>query len=144
MFTRIKLSEHPDATIDVYNTHMEAGGSKEEDAMRLEQFEHILKLMETHSKGRAVIVMGDTNLRLNDPQDVPAILKLNKEGGMVDSCEATGCKEPNHIDRFHFRSGDKITLKADKWTRELAFVDDKGADLSDHPAISTAFSWSIK
>ncbi|MCO4762254.1 MAG: hypothetical protein KC502_12160 [Myxococcales bacterium] len=144
MFTRIALSDHPDAVLDVYNTHMEAGGGKEDNAVRAEQVDHVIKLIEENSKGHAVLFMGDTNLRPSKAVDKTQIDKLDKAAGLVDACAAVTCPETNHIDRFHFRSGDKVKLTATSWKNEKKFIDDKGKDLSDHPAISTHFTWKLK
>ena len=97
--------------------------------------------MQEQSAGRALIFMGDMNMRPSDPPDKVELDRL-AAFGLSDLCESVGCAEPDHIDRVVFRSGAALTLKATAWAREASFVDDKGVDLSDHPAISGGFDWS--
>jgi hypothetical protein len=53
-----------------------------------------------------------------------------------------GCPEPERIDRLFFRASDAVLLEALSWTRESAFIDEQGVDLSDHDALSARFAWS--
>ena len=54
--------------VDVYNTHLEAGGGEEDDLARLNQIDQIVAAMNGWSAGRAVIFTGDTNLH---PDEAP-------------------------------------------------------------------------
>ena len=56
--------------LDIYNTHHEAGGGDADSTVREEQVAAIIASMEGRSAGRAVLLMGDTNLRWSDPEDV--------------------------------------------------------------------------
>lgn len=126
--------------LDIYNTHHEAGGGAEDDAARRSQVEQVLASLEGRSQGRAILFMGDTNLRWSDAEDVNE-LELYEGAGLVDACEATGCEEPDHIDRFYTRSSATLTLTATEWVRDERFVDAEGVDLSDHPAIGAVLRW---
>ena len=128
--------------LDIYNTHHEAGGSEEDNVAREVQVDAILASMDGRSSGRAVLLMGDTNLHWSDPEDVPA-LETYRDAGLIDACDLTGCPEPDHIDRFLMRSSDTLDITATDWWRDERFVDGDGVDLSDHPAIGGTFSWSV-
>ncbi len=143
MVTRLKLSAHPDAELDVYNTHLEAGGSAKDEAVRAEQIQHLAKLMTTYSKGRAVLFMGDTNLHPHQAVDRKEIQALDLAAGLTETCATVQCPEPNHIDRVHYRSSASLKLQATAWKRDTSFVDSAGEDLSDHPAITATFSWQV-
>ena len=143
-FQLARLRLGPGAEVDVLNTHMEAGGAEEDEAAREGHVEQIARALESWSQGRALVVMGDTNLHPGRPTDQLLIDRLVSEADLEDSCRATGCTETSHIDRIFFRSGDDVLLSPTSWSREESFVDSDGEDLSDHPAISASFAWSLR
>ena len=58
------FAEHwlsPSVSVHVYNLHMDAGRSQEDYRARARQIEQLLRAIERHSHGRALIVAGDTN-----------------------------------------------------------------------------------
>lgn len=128
--------------LDIYNTHHEAGGGEADNAVREDQVAAIIASMDGRSAGLAVLLMGDTNLRWSDPEDV-AGLEAYRDAGLLDACDLTSCPEPDHIDRFLMRSSDTLDITATDWWRDERFVDDSGVDLSDHPAIGGRFVWSV-
>lgn len=129
--------------LDVYNTHHEAGGGEEDDAARRSQVQEAIASIDGRSSGRAVVFTGDFNLRWTDPQDVDE-LQLYVDAGLRDACDEVGCPEDDHIDKVFLRSSDQLELEVLSWSRELQFVDEAGADLSDHPAIAVEVGWSIR
>lgn len=140
LFNRLQLAEG--AEIDLYTTHLDAGGDAEDDLARATQVGEALTFIKKHSQGRAVIFLGDFNLRPSDPPDKPQLDRIVAEANLKTACDALACAEPNHIDRIYFRSGDGLTLAAKSWQVQKQFVDSKGEDLSDHPAIGARFAWS--
>jgi len=136
-----RLELGPGASVDVCNLHMEAGGGEEDEAARSQQVEQLLAALAHRSAGRALIVVGDTNLRPSDEADLPLLERLRAAAELEDVCDTTACPEPDHIDRFLFRSGWEVVLRAESWTRQTNFVDDSGQALSDHPALSARFRW---
>lgn len=126
--------------LDIYNTHHEAGGGEEDDAARRSQVEQVLASMAGRSAGRAILFMGDTNLRWSDEEDVDE-LELYASAGLIDACDATACPEPDHIDRFYTRDSETLALTVTEWLRDERFVDGDGMDLSDHPAIGMSLEW---
>jgi endonuclease/exonuclease/phosphatase family metal-dependent hydrolase len=130
-------------SLDVYNTHHEAGGGDEDNAARLSQVEEVLAAMDEHSAGRAVLFLGDFNLHGDDPEDQPP-LDLYYGYGLEDACDVLACPEPGRIDRAWFRSGDTLDLTPTDWAVQEQFVDAQGEDLSDHEPIAVGFDWAVR
>ncbi len=126
----------------VYNLHMDAGGHEEDQAARSAQVDQLLSDIATRGEGWAVIVGGDTNLRMERPGDVVSLDRLLAEAGLADSCRTLACDQ-EHIDRVLFRSGTSLQLSPSNWTVPQQFVDDAGEDLSDHQPVSVTFDWSL-
>jgi hypothetical protein len=129
--------------LDLYNTHHEAGGGDADNAAREAQVQEVIDSIADRSEGRAVLFMGDTNLRWSDPEDV-AGLQLYAEAGLLDACDLVDCPETDHIDRFLMRDSDTLTITATRWWRDERFVDADADDLSDHPAIAATFDWAVR
>lgn len=125
--------------LDVYNLHMDAGGGDEDGAARADQIEQLIEEITTRSAGKAVLVAGDTNLRITREGDVTRLERLLAGAELTESCAALSCAEANHIDRFMFKSGTAVSIEALTWSEDTSFVDDVGAPLSDHPAITVRF-----
>jgi endonuclease/exonuclease/phosphatase family metal-dependent hydrolase len=128
--------------LDVMNTHHEAGGGPDDVTARAAQVDEILASIDGRSAGRAVLFMGDTNLRPSDPDDGP-LLERYAAAGLRDACVELDCAEPDHIDRFLFRDGDDLALQVLDWENlEPEFVDEDGDPLSDHPPLRVRLAWT--
>ncbi len=143
-WSRLRVGEAPYATIDVFNLHMEAGGSDKDIEARTSDVTQLLENIAGRSEGHAVVALGDFNLRPTDDEDVPLLERLVGEGGLTELCGVVGCPEPNHIDRFYVRDGERVALAPRDWRREEQFVDADGVNLSDHPALSARIAWSTR
>ena len=131
------------ATLDIYNTHLEAGGGEADNIARAAQVDALVAALEGWSAGQAVIFTGDFNLRETDPEDLPLIEQLLRETGLARTCWAVDCEAPHHIDKVLFRSSTDLQLRVDAWSNiEADFRDDDDIPLSDHPAIEAMFEWS--
>jgi endonuclease/exonuclease/phosphatase family metal-dependent hydrolase len=128
------------AELDFYNTHHEAGGGDEDEAVRLAQVQQVVASTEGRSAGRAIIYTGDFNLHPDDAEDI-APLAAYDNAGLLRTCDLLGCAEPNHIDQVRLRDGDDIELEAVAWARVEDMVDAAGEDLSDHPAVEVTIRW---
>lgn len=129
--------------LDVYNTHHEAGGGEADNAARAAQVEQVIASMDGRSAGRAVMLLGDTNLRPSDTADQPLLARYASIG-LRDACEEIGCPEADHIDRFLLRDGDALALSVTAWENlEPSFVHE-GALLSDHPPLRAQLAWSAR
>lgn len=151
-FTVAETEIAPGVSVDVYNLHMDAGGSEGDRLARASQVEQLLVTINTRSDGRAVIVAGDTNLLLGrgtDSEEIPSddvtLARLLAGAGLVDACEileAGDCSA--QIDRILYRSSGGVTLDAIDWYVDERFVDEDGKRLSDHPAIAARFAWAYE
>ena len=136
-FQVIRLVLGEGLEVDVYNSHLEAGGGEEDNASREAQVLQILARMEAFSEARAMLLLADTNLHAEDEQDAP-LLDLFYEAGLEDACTAVDCAEPNRIDRVLFRSGGDLILEVTDWRVDPDFSDAEGIPLSDHDPISVS------
>ncbi len=142
-FTMVRLVLGGDASLDVYDTHLEAGGGEDDEASRAAHVETLIGALETHSRGRAVLFLGDFNLHEDDgPPDSDLLARLRDEGGLRDTCEEAGCPDPNVIDRLFLRDGGGVSLEVLDWELQAQFVDDDGVELSDHEALAGTYRWS--
>lgn len=124
--------------VDIVNTHHEAGGGEQDIAARAIQVEEVIAALD---ESHAVVFMGDTNLHIDDVEDVAALSRY-ADAGLQDVCVLLDCPENDHIDRIFVRSSPTLTLDALSWQRPPHFVGDDGEPLSDHPPISAEISWA--
>lgn len=132
---RVRFAD--DLAVHVFNLHMDAGGSEEDDAARGVQIGQLLEAIAAR-EGEAIIVAGDTNLHARDPLDVPRLAQL-EAAGLVDACEAVGCGD-DRIDRFFFASGDEVGVRPLDWRLPDEFTDADGGPLSDHEPVAVRFA----
>ncbi len=140
-FHVVRLDLGGGVELDVLNTHHEAGGGTEDDLARAAQVAQVLAALEGPSAGRAILYMGDFNLRWTDPEDVDE-LQAYVDAGLRDACDEVACPELDHIDKFFLRDSQDLRLEVVEWRREAHFLDEDGADLSDHPAIAVEVAWT--
>jgi hypothetical protein len=134
----------PRVTVDIYNLHMEAGGTANDDRLRRDDVLALVDFIHTYSDRRAVIVGGDFNLHIEDEPDGTTFQMLLDGAALTDVCTELGCPEPDRIDKFLYRSGGAITLTATSWSNEDAkFRSDEGEPLSDHDPVAVTFDWSV-
>ena len=138
---RLKLGPKSDQTIDVYNSHLEAGGDTEDNRARAVHVDQLLDAMATVSANRAVLFLADTNLKDEDPLDLPEITRLIEGASLTELCVAVECPDPGRIDRVLYRSSEALTLSGLDWWVDESFVDEDGAPLSDHDPIAGLFAW---
>jgi endonuclease/exonuclease/phosphatase family metal-dependent hydrolase len=130
-------------TVDVYNLHMEAGGTPRDEELRDEGVSQLRDFILEFSAGRAVIVGGDFNLHTDEEPDSSQFQRLLAEAGLTDVCAALDCPQPGRIDKFLFRSSDSIEIAPTSWRFETdVFVSPEGEALSDHDALAVRFTWS--
>lgn len=140
-YARTELA--PGVEIDVYNLHMEAGGSENDERLRGEGVEQMLAVITTFSRGRAILIGGDFNLHTDEEPDRSQYERLLAAGGLTDACDAMDCPQPERIDKIAFRSGGGITLEARSWRFAVEeFAADDGTPLSDHDALEVEVAWS--
>ena len=143
-FQRLRLALRESCFLDVYNSHFEAGGSDDDNAVRQIHVDAVQKVMEEKSAGQAILFLGDTNLHGDESVDLRTLTQWMSALGLKETCDVLDCPEPGRIDRFLFRSGKCVKLKAKAWSREAQFIDEAGTPLSDHDALKATYTWSAK
>jgi len=139
-YAKATINFSDDIAVDVFTLHCDASGGDLDQAVRARQVEQLIAA--TSSSSNAIIVAGDTNLRLSRPMDVMTLERLKSGASLTDSCAATSCPDDDHIDRFLFRSSDRVLIEAVSWGIDGAMLDEMGEDLSDHPAIIVTFRFT--
>jgi hypothetical protein len=130
--------------VDVYNLHMDAGQTTGDFNARAAQVVQLLLELSVRSKGRAVIVVGDTNLKFGKTVDNEGLFEtLLKQGGLTDACRALSCGD-DRIDRIMYRGSATLELNALSWAVDTTFVDKDGKNLSDHEAVAVKLGWTVK
>ena len=139
--------------VDVYNLHLEAGGTDEDQRISRGQAHQLTEFINSRSTGRPLIVGGDFNLhtdpeQADDPDeawDLESFRIILEEAGLTDVCEALACPEPGRIDKFLYRSSDELTIEPLAWNFETdVFVSADGEPLSDHDALAVTFGWTAR
>jgi hypothetical protein len=128
--------------IDVYNLHMDAGGSDEDKAARQAQAIQLAAFITTHSEGAAILLGGDTNMRRSRPGDDTTLDNFLGATGLTESCEILSCGVDG-LDRIMVRSSATVILAPLEWSIPSGFVDDEGVALSDHEPVFNLISWHV-
>ncbi|KAG6609035.1 Phospholipase D gamma 3 [Phytophthora cinnamomi] len=161
-FTLVEVQLADGVTIDIYNLHTDAGVTDADKKARASNLQQLSDFMTENSADNAVVVLGDTNTRYTREQDTirEFIAGQNLTDGWVKSirngeppekgaealkCEtATMTDECEVVDKIMFRGNKYIALKLEEWKNENeAFLGKNGSPLSDHPPISSTFSWTL-
>jgi len=140
-FAATELTVAEDVGIDLYTLHMEAGSA--DSALRGDDLAQLAAHLAEHAPG-AVIIGGDWNLEYADDPDGDQLRSFLAETGLQDVCDVVDCgADADVIDRFLFRSDDRVTLEPTRhhFERET-FVDPAGLPLSDHDPLAVDWSWS--
>jgi endonuclease/exonuclease/phosphatase family metal-dependent hydrolase len=128
------------AEIDIYNVHFDAGSAASDLAARRVQAEQLALYVLDHSRAKAIVIAGDSNMRLS--RDQTTFLALLRWTGTQDACFALDCPQKEAIDRVLFRSSPEVRLRPVAWQEPQHFVGLDGAPLSDHLPVSVTFQWS--
>lgn len=140
-FSMTPMQLAPGVTVHVYNLHMEAGWTDADDRARDEAIEQLLTFIELHSRGEALIVGGDFNLRGGRAGSAAQLARLLQRGGLRDAC--AGCARPGNVDKVLYRGSERVELAAESWRLETdVFRSDQGAPLSDHAPLAVRFRWA--
>lgn len=136
---RVTLAEH--VSLDLYNLHADAGRSIGDVETRRRGFDQLARYMGERSRGRAVVVAGDTNLDIRDPGDRETLRTFQSKTGLVDIHRADEVHHPS-LDRVLVRSSNELDLHPFAWHTDERFVDSAGVALSDHPAVAVRIAWN--
>ena len=145
---RISLDpSEPDLELDVYNIHLDAGKSLADQLTRESQIEQFLLAIAKHSADKAVLILGDSNLKRDDTGraiDRRTFKRLLDSANLTDGCQAVSCPQPALIDIILFRGSERVSIRPLEWQQATEFRTKDGEELSDHPAISMQFLIELK
>ena len=118
---------------------MDAGREPSDRKARAEQLEQIIAKLKQETKGEALIVAGDLNLRWDDPEDRILLEAFKKELGLLDPIKGVQKNSGWQIlDYILYRNGKETTFKVLEAGEDINFENEKGP-LSDHPALFMRF-----
>jgi endonuclease/exonuclease/phosphatase family metal-dependent hydrolase len=142
-YQRVGIRTPEGAEIDLYNTHLEAGGNERSLEIREKQMEVLARAIEARPTTRAVIVGGDFNSAFNRSGDREKIVAFRRRLGLDDS--GAGAELPYWRERDYIlhRDGDATFLRVIEAGEALEFVERDRA-LSDHPAIYARFQVGLR
>lgn len=139
-FQLVRLELAPGVELDVYNSHLDAGGSPGDQAARADQVAQLTDAMLRRSAGRALLFVGDTNLG-DRGTDQEVMARWLGATGLACACAAVRAGCCGRIDRIFLRSGGGVELTAEDWGVAPGFKDDEDVGLSDHEPIRAALRW---
>jgi hypothetical protein len=151
-FSHTVIELAPGVGVDLYNLHGEAGGSADDQRLQEDGYGELAAYIEANSRGRAIILGGDTNLH-TDPTHPDAEGEADtkiwdtflRRTGLRDSCTALDCAETGDIDKIAFRSNRTVTLTPQSHEFPTArFRAPDGEDLSDHEPLLVEFRWQAE
>jgi endonuclease/exonuclease/phosphatase family metal-dependent hydrolase len=139
-FQLVRLELAPGVEVDVYNSHLDAGGSPGDQAARADQVAQLTDYMLERSASRAIVFLGDTNLG-DRGTDQEVLTRWLDAAGLACACAAARRECCGRIDRVLYRSGGGVELTAETWGVPPDFVDARGVGLSDHEPIRVDLRW---
>jgi endonuclease/exonuclease/phosphatase family metal-dependent hydrolase len=137
----VRVEVSPNVSIDVYDVHLDAGGTEKDRQARAVQLPQLMETIQSWSGERAVIVGGDFNL---GEAERSRLFELGGKLGLSDACSTLRCADPGRIDRVLYRGSAALTLRARSWRLDHGFRDKQGRPLSDHAAVAVAFDWATR
>jgi hypothetical protein len=135
-----RLALRTGGTIDVWNTHLDAGSDERDRAVRATQLEHLAAAIEANSPKEAVIVGGDFNLDWNTPHDRQLLERWSERLGLVLAALTPTDARPRRVDYLFYRNGPATTLAPRVHGVVEQLTDPQGKPLSNHPALFTTFA----
>lgn len=139
-FLVLRLRLPNGAVVDVYDTHLDAGKKPrrvKDRQTRGAQLEQLREAMERFSGGRAVVLGGDFNWRIDRPR--PLLTEFAAAVGLREvGAEMVEPWRPRS-DYIFYRSGDGVEIELRASGEATEFVDASGGKLSDHPAVFARF-----
>lgn len=134
LMVRLRLANG--AEVDVYDTHLEAGGGQKDQDIRVRQLSLIADFMKRHSAGRAVVFGGDFNLDWKNKTHQQAMKTFLTTTGLVRLGTGQGGRQ---IDYLLVRSGDSVAISPVK-AGVAGDFQHGGKPLSDHPALTATLT----
>jgi len=137
-FQRVGIRTPDGSEVDLYNTHLEAGGNERAVAIREQQLDILARAIEARPKTRALIVAGDFNSAFNRPGDREKILAFRRRLELHDTGAGPELPYWRERDYILYRDGTATALQVEQAGEAGEFVE-RGRALSDHPALYARF-----
>jgi endonuclease/exonuclease/phosphatase family metal-dependent hydrolase len=140
-FLRVRLALENGAELDVWTTHLDAGGDPTDRAARDLQLRRLTERVRALSGASALIVAGDFNLEHSNAADRALLERFSAELSLADSAAraaADGAFAHKRIDYILYRSGGAASLELEAAGEAREFADG-ATPLSDHPALFARF-----
>jgi endonuclease/exonuclease/phosphatase family metal-dependent hydrolase len=132
---RVPIALPGGAVLDVWNTHLDAGRSDADRAVRGQQLDALAAAIEANSKGSAVLAGGDFNLEWDDARDRALLERFAARLGLTIAAQTPPDGWNGHLDYLLVRGAAGHCVTAIDAGKDESFVDAAGKPLSDHPAI---------
>ncbi len=137
LVTRTELI--PGTEVDVYTTHMDSGSGSEDAKARKQQLAELLASIHGFSEGRAMIIVGDFNIRWDRESDRLMFNTFLADSGLrVAPTGMSVCPEHFKLDGILYRSGTTVQLQV-LGTKDHS---KRFSGLSDHHPVSVTFGWT--
>lgn len=133
--------EHRRFAIHFYNLHADAGRGGEDCYTRMVQMSQLRQYMETHSAGKAVIVVGDFNMEAYNSEDMEALDILRNNQGLQESCSFDDHTHTSgrKLDYILYRGSQAVELHL----LNCRVLDKEALGLSDHYPVRAEFRATI-
>jgi len=137
-YQRVGIRTPEGLEIDLFNTHLEAGGNERAVEIRGRQLDILAAAIEARPKTRAVILAGDFNSAFNRPGDREKIIAFRRRLALRDSGAGPELPYWRERDYILYRDGAATKLHVEQAGEAPEFVERDRA-LSDHPALFARF-----
>jgi endonuclease/exonuclease/phosphatase family metal-dependent hydrolase len=138
-YLMVRLALANGASLDVWDTHLDAGPGDQDEAARTTQLDRLARAVEARSAGRAVVVGGDFNLSWNAPRERALLEGFARRVGLAIAAQTPPDTWRSRLDYLLYRDGGGVALEVVRRGLACDFVDRDGDPLSDHPAIFATF-----
>lgn len=134
-FLMARLALPDGASFDAWNTHLDAGDSDADRAVRADQLARLAAAIETQSADRAVVVGGDFNLHWDEPRDRALLEVFAARLGLAIAAMTPAGGWDSRLDYLLVRAAADRCLATVEAGKDESLLDAAGRPLSDHPAI---------
>lgn len=140
-FQLLRVELAPGVELDVYNSHLDAGGAEGDQEARAAQVAQLTAAMQDVSGDRAVVFLGDTNLGASHGRDPETLTRWLEATRLTCACAAARQTCCGRIDRVLVRGGAGVELTVTRWGVAPGFTDAQGRPLSDHEPLLAELCW---
>jgi len=137
-YQRVGIRTLDGSEVDLYNTHLEAGGNERATEIRRRQLDILARAIEARSTTRAVIVAGDFNSAFNRAGDRETMVAFRGRLKLRDTGAGPELPYWRERDFILYRDGAETKLHVEQAGEAQEFVERDRA-LSDHAALYARF-----